>query len=285
MTLSRKVRLLLIVPAAAVLVLTFVLPIISDVRLSLSGNSDLTGVIDNVTVEQYRDIFHDPTYLSAWGNTLRTAIASAVLCTALGALISYGLWRIGGRIRSVVSTVIIAPLLVSGVVRAYGWVATLGPGGLLPHLTNGVGLGRISLIYNQSSMIIAFVHALLPYSMLVMLASFDKVDVALLRAAASLGSTPVSTVRRVLLPLVYPGLFASTLLTFVMASAAYAVPAIVGGPQQITAATAIYREQNVYLNWPAAAALALTLAVGTLVLMLIYQALTRRVTLRVERHA
>jgi putative spermidine/putrescine transport system permease protein len=284
-TLSRRVRILLIAPAILVLILTFILPMISDVRLSFSGNSNLTGVINIVTLEQYRQIFHNSSYLTAWTNTLRIAILSAVFCTLFGALISYGLWRVGGRTRSIVSAVIIAPLLVSGVVRAYGWVAALGPAGLLPHVTNAVGLGHVTMLYDNKSMIIAFVHALLPYSLLIMLASFDKVDGGLLRAASSLGARPLRTARLILLPMIYPGLVASVLLTFVMASAAYSIPAIVGGPRRITAATAIYREQNVYLDWPAAAALALTLAVGTLVIMLVYQALTRRTTLRVDKHA
>jgi len=284
-TISRRVRLLLIAPAVVALVLSFVLPMLSDLRLSLSGYDDIMGVQDTVTLDQYQAIFQDSTYLDAWLLTLRIAILSGLLTTLLGALISFGLWRLGGRTRSVVSTVVIAPLLVSGVVRAYGWIAVMGPAGLLPQLTGKLGLGEVTILYNEPAMVIGFVHALLPYAILILLASFDRIDPTLLRAAANIGARPAQAVRLVVLPLVYPGIFASVLLTFVMASAAYAVPAILGGARQVTAATAIFQEQNVYLNWPAAAALALSLAVGTLLIMVAYQALTRRTTSRVEGHA
>jgi putative spermidine/putrescine transport system permease protein len=253
----------------------FVLPVVDSLRMSLTPYARATGLQSGFTLDSYGLIFEDASYLRAWFTTFRVAIEASLLTVFLGAIVAYALWRVGGRLRGYLSTIVLTPLLVSGVARAYGWIAIGGPNGPWPRLTEVLGLGPIPILFNETSVIVSFVHVFLPLVVILVLVRLDAIAPSIPRAAANLGAGPWTVAGRVLLPLAYPALASGFLLVFALSTAAYAVPAILGGGRVLTVAQLVYREYAVNFHWPLAAALASILTAVTVLSMLGYQALSR----------
>lgn len=281
--LRRRTVLLLLAAPLAVYALLFVGSIAEQVHASLSSTVTLTNTVPQWTVDQYTLALTDSTFAGTWGTTLRLSLVAAAITTVLGAAVSFTLWRAGGRVRTVMTLIIIAPMLVSSVVRAYGWITTIGRGGLLSQTTTMLGLDATEIGFGTTAVIIGLVHVLLPFSVLLILGSLDSINPSALRAAASLGAGPVRSAVRVVLPLAAPGLVSSLLVTFSLAAASYSIPTILGGGRVYTAARAIFQESTASFNLPLAAALSVLLILGCLTTALVAQRISRRSRARVER--
>jgi putative spermidine/putrescine transport system permease protein len=251
-------------------------PIETSLRLSLKGFGRLTGIQDTFTLSHYHLIVSEPYYLRVWVNTIRISGESAALTVVAGLLTAYFLWWVGGRLRAYLTAAILAPLLVSGVVRAYGWIAVTGPTGVLPDVTSGLGLGRVSIMFNEASVLIALVNVFLPYVVIMLLVQLDGIQPSVLHAAANLGANWLQVVQRILLPLSYRTLASGFLLVFALSTASYSIPLVLGGGRVLTVAQVIVSEQDATFNWPRAAALGLALMIMTTAVMLAYQLLSGR---------
>jgi putative spermidine/putrescine transport system permease protein len=273
MTISRRMFAALLAVPVAVYVVYLVLPLASSVRMSFNTFSRRTGITADLTFDSYREILTDRFYLSAWLSTVEIAALSAVITTVIGALTALGVWRLGGRLRAYLTVVVIAPLMVSGVARAYGWVAAAGPTGLLPKITEGLGLGPVSFLFNRTAVLVGFVHVFLPFVVMVVLARLDSIKPNQLRAAQNLGAGPVRATLRVVLPHAWPAMVAGFLLVFALATGSFAIPAVLGGGRVRTVTQQIVQEQISTFDWPRAATLGVLLCLVTLVGMLASQRL------------
>jgi putative spermidine/putrescine transport system permease protein len=253
--------------------LFLVVPMVANARLSLKGFGRFTGIQESWTLEHYRLIVSEPYYLKVWLNTLRVSGETAVVTVVSGVIIAYFLWRVGGWLRAYLTAAIIAPLLVSGVVRAYGWIAVTGPTGALPDITEVIGLGRRSILFNEASVVIGLVNVFLPYVVITMLVDLDGIRPSVLRAAANLGANWLQVAYRVVLPITYRSVVSGTLLVFALATEAYSIPRVLGGGRVLTVPIVIVSEQNALFNWPRAATLGIALLVVTMAVMLVYQLL------------
>src|SRR3546814_6850279 len=101
-------------------------------------------------------------YRQIWLSTLRLTVQAAALTVGIGAVVAYGMWRSGPRLRGILTAVILAPLLVSGVARAYGWIAVAGPNGPWEALTARIGLDDVQIIFNERSVMLGFIHVFMP---------------------------------------------------------------------------------------------------------------------------
>lgn len=276
MRLSRRTTLLLLVLPAVVYAIYLALPVFASMRMSLNSFTRSEGIVPDLTLGTYVSVLTDSFYRSAWFSTMRLAATAAALTVLLGTTVAYTLWRVGGRARAYLTVVTLAPLMVSSVVRAYGWIAAAGPSGLLPKLTEAIGLGEVSFLFNRTAVIVGFVHVLLPFVVILILARLDAVNPRLLRAAASLGAGPLQTFRRVMLPLLTPAMIAAFFVTFALATGSYAIPAVLGGGRVRTITRQIVQEQLIIFDWPRAATLAVLLSGLTLVAMFASQVVLRR---------
>ncbi|GLZ07515.1 hypothetical protein Acsp03_49810 [Actinomadura sp. NBRC 104412] len=281
--LRRRTVLLLLAAPLAVYGLLFAGSIAEQIHASLTGTVTLADPDPGWTTGQYQLALTDGGFTGIWATTLWLSLVAAVLATALGAAVSLTLWRAGGRIRTVMTLIIIAPMLVSSVVRAYGWLTTIGRGGLLSQTATLLGLDAAEIGFGRTAVIIGLVHVLLPYSVLLILGSLDAINPSTTRAAASLGAGPVRTTLRVVVPLSAPGLASSLLVTFSLAAASYSIPTILGGGRVYTIARAIFQESTASFNLPLAAALSVLLIAGCLTTALAAQRISRRSRDRVER--
>jgi putative spermidine/putrescine transport system permease protein len=276
MTLTRRMALVVAIVPAAVVILYALAPVAFSVRMSFKSFGFFTGISDVFTTSNYQQVLTQPYYTKAWVNSVVISLESAAITACLGAFVAYVLWRIGGHVRSYMTAILIAPLLVSGVVRAYGWLAIGGPGGLIPKTTSMLGLGHWLLYGNGAALLVAFVHIFLPFMVIMVLTSLDSISPSILRAAANLGANELAVAVRVVLPNVYSTIMSGFLLVFALGIASYAIPDILGAGRIPTIAQVMYLEQNFNANWPRAAALAVSLTVVTLAVMTTYQLILRR---------
>jgi putative spermidine/putrescine transport system permease protein len=276
MRLGRRALIAILVAPIIVEFAYLVLPLLVTFRESLYGFGRISGIHYTLSWDNYRVIVQDPFYVKVWINTLRVASESAVITVIAATLISWVLWSVGGRYRTYLTVVIIAPLLVSGIVRAYGWIAVIGPDSVLDHASQDLGLGPLKWLYHEPAVIVGFVHVFLPFGVLMLLTRLDTIPPNVVRAAANLGANSFQVAIRILLPQLYPVMVSAFLLVFALSMASFAVPAILGGGRVLTIAQVIFSEMTGTLNWPRAAGLGVSLTVVTVVVMLIYQFLAAR---------
>jgi putative spermidine/putrescine transport system permease protein len=189
---------------------------------------------------------------------------------------AYVLSRMRDPWRSLFLLVILAPLLVSVVVRAFGWSMLLNPGGLVNQAFALVGLGPYKLEYTTFAIVIALVHVMLPFMVIPVWTALQKLDPQTENAALSLMASPATTLRRIVLPQLTPGILSGSLMVFGLSASAFAIPGLLGGRRLKVAATAVYDEFLSSLNWPLGATIAVLLLIANLIVMLTYYRLLER---------
>jgi putative spermidine/putrescine transport system permease protein len=249
---------LLLGPIFLANLVTFVWPMLNLAAYSFRASSATGSIGEALTFETWKSLAQDPFY----PGLVELSVSVSLLITGLTLLASYPIaltvHRSGPRWRNLLLIACISPLLVSAVVRTYGWLVILGDAGFVPSLLRVLGVGRPPrLVYNMTGVVIGLTEILMPYMILSLLAGFGRLSGSLEEAAASLGAPPFTVFRRVVLPLTLPGILLGCLLAFVLAVSSFITPQLLGGGRVILLATEIYQQAIVTLNWPVAAALSL----------------------------
>jgi putative spermidine/putrescine transport system permease protein len=263
--------LLSMAPMLLTLGVVFMLPIGSLMVLSFYSMTGPAAVSDVATLENYRQFVTDPFYLKIILNTFWLAGLVTFCCLIISYPVSYFLARTRSRWRGLLLFLVVAPLLVSAVVRNIGWFPILSNEGLVNWLLLRSGLisTPLALISNFTGVVIGLVHALLPFMILTLTTVIQRIEPELEEAAASLGAGPLQKFTQVLLPLSLPGIVAGSLLVFTMAIAAYTTPVIMGGNRILVMATFIGQQFRTVLDYPlgATSAAVLMLLAGILSLL------------------
>ena len=238
-------------------------------------------IVPDVTLANYQKFFSDPFYLSGFLRTLLLAGLVASVVTFLSYPVAYFLTRTRSRFKGVLIALVLAPELSGVVLRTYGWIVILEDRGLVNNLLLGLGLVEKPLRLSQSFTGVAtgLVHVLLPFGILAIFSTLQRIDPVLERAAQNLGANRVQTFFRVLLPLSLPGVLGAFFLSFTLTASSYATPAILGGSGFHVLATMIYEQLLFFLNWPLAAVMSLVLLTSVLVVVF----LGNRLETRLER--
>ena len=257
-------------PAALLFLGLVILPLILTVILSFYSYKHTTGIDTTLTLEHYRLVLSDSYYLGIFWRTLRLALLTTLICLVVGAPEAYILSRMRDPWRSVFLLVIIGPLLVSVVVRAFGWSMLLGSTGLVNSLLMLAGIGPVKLLYTETAIVIALVHVMLPFMVIPVWTSLQKLDPAVEAAALTLGASPFTALRRVVMPQVTMGILSGSLIVFGLSASAFAIPGLLGGRRLKMAATLVYDEYMHELNWPLGATIAILVLAANLVIMLAY---------------
>jgi putative spermidine/putrescine transport system permease protein len=269
---------LLSLPAILLFAALLIAPLAMTALLSFQNYDLTTGVINGFTFHNYVDALGDPYYHTIFLRTIGIALATTALCILIGAPQAYILSRMQPPWRSILLIVCLSPLLISVVVRTLGWALLFGRNGVINQVLGALGLGGqpIPLLYTVHGVVIALVHVSVPFMVISVWASLQRLDPKVSRAALSLGASEATVFRRIILPQVIPGILSGSLIVFALAASAFATPAIIGGRQLKVVATATYDEFLGTLNWPLGAAIAVVLLIVNATIMLTYNNILER---------
>ena len=218
-----------------------------------------------------------PDEAAAFGRILlRTFEISAVVtlfCLLLGYPLAYWLSTLTERQANMCMILVLVPFWTSILVRVAAWIVLLQTNGLVNRALMGMGLTDepVALLFNRLGVVIAMVHILLPFMILPLYSVMKSVPPTYLRAAVSLGSSPLAAFFKVYVPQTYPGMGAGGLLVFILSIGYYVTPALLGGADDQMLSYYIAQYTNVNVNWGMACALGAVLLLTTLVLYGIYR--------------
>lgn len=260
---------LLSLPALALFAVLLMVPLAMTLLLSLNSFGFYTGIQDVWQLGNYIDVFTDDYFHEIFLRTFRIAFVVTLLSAVLGAPEAYVLRRMKSPWRGLCLLVVLGPLLISVVSRTLGWALLFGSTGIINTALMSVGLiaTPIEFMYTETGVIIALTHVLVPFMVLSVWASLQRLDPQVENAALSLGAKPFTVLRRVVLPQVVPGILSGSIIVFALAASAFATPAIIGGRRLKVAATLAYDEFLNTLNWPLGATVAILLLVANVVII------------------
>ncbi len=220
----------------------------------------------------------DSYFYSVFLRTLRISLAVTALAAVLGTLEAYVLSRMRQPWRGIFLLVALGPLLISIVARTLGWALLLGSTGIVNQALMAVGaISRpIQFMYSEIGVIIALTHVLVPFMVIAVWTSLQKIDPRVEDAAVSLGASAMTVIRRIVVPQAMPGILSGGIIVFSLAASAFATPAIIGGRRLKVVATVAYDEFLYTLDWPLGAALALLLLVFTVILAILVSRYAQR---------
>lgn len=263
-------RIILLAPALIVLVVLLLFPL--GYLTDISFKESIPGRMvfqPGYSLANYVRVLTDSFYLAVLGGTVAIAAAVTFVCALLGFPLAYFLWRTPPAYKGTLTLLIIAPLLVSVVVRAYGWMIILGDRGLINQMLLGLGAveSPIHIMFTSTAMFIGLVHVQFPFMVLSTLAALERVDPALVQAAETLGASRLRAITEVVAVLALPGIITGTVLVFTLSMTAFVTPILLGGSSSRVMTTLIYNEFSTAFNWPMGSALALILSVVSLLLV------------------
>lgn len=217
------------------------------------------------TAANYLRMLTDSYYLSVLWQTVRVGLITTLCCIVLGYPVAYHLSHARGLLRGVCLLLLLCPLLVSTVIRTFGWVVLLGDRGIVTQLLRGLDFSSFKLLGSEAAVVLGMTHFLLPFLVLPLAASIERIPKELRAAARNLGSTRIGSLLRIVVPLSMPGLVVGSLLVYAMTISAVVTPVLLGGTRVRMLGPQIYEHVLVTYNWPFAASLSMTIIVLTMV--------------------
>lgn len=251
-------------PALLVFLGLVIIPLGMTVLLSFYDWGQYKGIVPEFTLKNWVEIATDSYFLEIFLRTFRIAVLVTLFSIVIGVPEAYILNRMSPGWRSICLLAVLGPLLVSVVARTLGWALLLGSNGLVNQGLMALGVigSPLEFMFTETGIVIALTHVLIPFMILAVWASLQRLDPQIENAASSLGAGFVTIWRRVILPQIVPGILSGSIIVFALAASAFASPAIIGGRRLKVAATLAYDEFLNTLNWPLGAAVAVLLLVA-----------------------
>jgi putrescine transport system permease protein len=242
---------------------------LSEVRLAIPPYAPLLEWADgklvalHLQLTNYRYLFTDSLYVSAYGYSLKVAAISTVLCLLLGYPMALGIARAEPARRNLLLMLVILPFWTSFLLRVYAWMGLLRNNGLINNLLLWAGVidAPIQMMQTDFAVYLGIVYSYLPFMILPLYTNLEKHDGTLLEAAADLGAKPLAAFLRVTLPLSVPGILAGALLVFIPVVGEYVIPTLLGRPDQLMIGRVLSDEFFANRDWPVASAVAMLMLV------------------------
>jgi len=263
---------LLLIPGGLWLLLFFVVP-----TIQLAGTSlyDRDGSLETGYTQTFAFINYVDAIAAYWPHLVRSAVyagIATIICILLGYPLAYAIAQKAGRWRNLMLVLVIAPFFTTFLLRTLAWKSILSDNGPLVEFLRSLPLigNDFRLLATPAAVVCGLVYNFLPFMVLPLYASLERLDGRLLEASRDLYATPVRTFRKVTLPLSMPGVIAGTLLTFIPAAGDYINAELLGTPNQYMIGNVIDSAFLVRLDYPQAAALSFLLMATILVMVFSY---------------
>ncbi len=261
---------LMALPAFSFLTIFFAIPLVLVVVYSFAtrnrfGGTDLSGW----NTESYRAL-GDALVRQVLTRSIFLALLTTVICLVLAYPFAYYMATRGTSIRNLMLVFVMIPFWTNFLVRNYAWYVILGTDGPLSRMTETVGIGPTRLLFTQAAVVLGLVYGFLPFMILPLYASIERIDGRLLEASRDLYATGFQSFRHVLFPLSLPGVVAGSILVFIPSLGAYVTPEILGGAKTTLLGSYIVTQFLTARNFPFGAALSTVLMVIMLTATVIY---------------
>lgn len=268
------------------LLLFFLAPFFIVLKISLAetviASPPFTPMIDwvdegimhiRVVIDNYAYLWEDDLYAKTYLNSLKVSSISTFLCLLIGYPMAYAIVRSSHTTKHILLMLIILPFWTSFLLRVYAWMGLLADQGTINDLLLSLGIidEPIRMLYTEFAVYVGIVYTYLPFMILPLYANMEKLDWALLEAAADLGARPITTFFTVTLPMTMPGVLAGSLLVFIPATGEYVIPDLLGGGNVLMIGRVLYNEFNANIDWPVASAVAIALLLLLVLPMMLYQ--------------
>lgn len=262
-----RLRSWFLAPSWAVMIILFLAPLGIVFAYSLLTRGSYGGITSPWTWENYQRLA-DAIYLGILWRSLWVAAVSTSLCLILGFPLALFVSRSGER-KNLYLSLVMLPFWTSFLIRTYAWMFLLRDTGLVNTLLEKLGVIRapLPLLYNDGAVILGLVYGYLPFMVLPLYATLERLDRNLLEAAADLGARPWSTLTRVVIPLCAPGIRAGAILVFIPCLGAYLTPDLLGGGKSVMIGNLIQNQFTTARDWPFGSAVSLALMATVMVLL------------------
>ncbi|MCW3474945.1 ABC transporter permease [Limobrevibacterium gyesilva] len=250
-------------PSIAVIAAVLVAPL--GLMLLFSFWEFVPGKITNyaLTFENYRRFLGDAFYLGVIAKTVQLGVTVTVLSLVLGYPVAFFLARTKSRLQPLLVYLVFVPMMISLVVRAYGWMVLLGYNGVVNAVLLRLGVIDMPLrmLNSVTAVVLGLVEVLLPFMVVPLIAVLKDIPPSVEEAARALGAAPAQAFFKVTLPLSVPGIISGSLIVFSLAITAYALPALLGGAQVKMISAIAYDSMLVSYNWPFSSAVGMVMVV------------------------
>jgi putrescine transport system permease protein len=282
-------RLVIIVPYLWLLFF-FLIPFVIVFKISLSQTAiaippytpvmdfsdGLTGFLaplKELNFDNYVWLTQDSLYLNAYLSSLTIAAISTVLTLLVGYPIAYGMARAPASIRPTLLMLVILPFWTSFLIRVYAWIGILKPEGLLNQFLLSIGVIHepLIIINTYKAIFIGIVYSYLPFMVLPLYSTLEKMDNSLIEAAKDLGCTPIGAFWKVTFPLSLPGIIAGCLLVFIPAVGEFVIPDLLGGSETLMIGKTLWTEFFSNRDWPVSSAVAVILLLILIIPIVYFQ--------------
>lgn len=276
---DRRQLVTLLSPAYLWLLVAIFLPLSAMLFFSLMTDMPGDAPQWGLTLENYREFFGNPTYLTLLRKSLLLALGVTAICVVIGFPCALVLAKgIRGRSREALFLLVILPFWSNSLVRIFSWAIVLRGNGVLERTLNAVLPFdvRLDLMFTTPAVMIGLVHSYLPYVILTSYLALQAIGDDLIDAARTMGASRTTILRRILLPLAAPGLIAGAVLVFVPVMGSFMEPRILGGRVGTYYGTVIEDQFVSVYNWPLGAALSFVLLAVVLLILALASPVLKR---------
>jgi putrescine transport system permease protein len=238
-----------------------------------AGWGGLKDFIAGLSSDSYASLAADPLYLWSYLKSLEIALISTALLLLLGYPVAYALARAPRRFQGALVMLVVLPFWTSFLIRVYAWINILQSDGLLNRALQALHLidAPVAWLASDTAIYIGIVYSYLPFMLLPLYATLEKMDFTLLEAAADLGAPPATAFWRITVPLSLPGVGAGALLCFIPITGEFVIPDLLGGSDSLMIGQTLWTEFFANKDWPVASAIAVVLLCLLVGPILVYQ--------------
>lgn len=279
-----RLHLALVLPAVLLLGLFLILPYAEMVTMSFRASQPGSMYGQGYTVANYQTVMASGHYVDALVRSLSMALVITTICLIISYPIAWHMSRARGRKALLLYACVASPLMIGVLIRNFGWMVVINVDGPLNRalLSLGVIDRPLRLLFTQGLVVLALVHVFTPFMVLPINNALRNINPAVLEASRSLGAGRFATFWKVILPLSFPGVQPGLILVFVLATAAYVTPALLGGQMVTLMPTLVVQTLVGTFDWPLGATLAVMMATAALLAVIFFSLATHRLMERVR---
>ena len=257
-------------PYAAQTLLLVVLPLLYVCLMSIMTRPSYGGVEFTVSFNGYSSLF-EKAYLVAIWNSVHMALVSTLIILLVSYPMAYMLSRCSRKVASNLIILMMIPYFTNSLIRLYSYITLFNTKGILTGFLNTLGLSwNADFLYTEQAVILGLVYVCIPYAVLPMYSSIERLDKSLIEASYDLGAGKVKTFLKVTLPMTMPGVYAAAIISFVPSIGNYFVADVLGGSKTLLIGNLIKNQFMSSRNWPLGSALSVFLIAGTMILVYLY---------------